>query len=58
MTRRLIDYGDAAELLEAHDLDAGWALHPVIAVLTNRAADNAAQLRPGDQVGFRASSLE
>ena len=47
--------GQPVIFLADHPVTGGY---PVIAVLTDRAADHAAQLRPGDQVRFTPTSLE
>lgn len=47
--------GEPLIFLADHPVTGGY---PVIAVLTDRAADHAAQLRPGDRVRFMAGSLE
>jgi biotin-dependent carboxylase-like uncharacterized protein len=47
--------GEPLIFLADHPVTGGY---PVIAVLTDRAADHAAQLRPGDQVRFLPTSLE
>ena len=47
--------GEPLIFLADHPVTGGY---PVIAVLTERAADDAAQLRPGDQVRFTPTSLE
>jgi biotin-dependent carboxylase-like uncharacterized protein len=47
--------GQPLIFLADHPVTGGY---PVIAVLTDRAADHAAQLRPGDQVRFIPTSLE
>ena len=44
--------GQPLIFLADHPVTGGY---PVIAVLTDRAADHAAQLRPGDRVRFRLS---
>jgi biotin-dependent carboxylase-like uncharacterized protein len=47
--------GEPLIFLADHPVTGGY---PVIAVLTDRAADHAAQLRPGDRVRFAAASLQ
>jgi biotin-dependent carboxylase-like uncharacterized protein len=47
--------GEPLIFLADHPVTGGY---PVIAVLTDRFADHAAQLRPGDQVRFISASLE
>jgi biotin-dependent carboxylase-like uncharacterized protein len=46
--------GEPLIFLADHPVTGGY---PVIAVLTDRAADHAAQLRPGDRVRFTSTSL-
>ena len=46
--------GEPLIFIADHPVTGGY---PVIAVLTDRAADHAAQLRPGDQVRFTPTSL-
>ena len=47
--------GEPLIFLADHPVTGGY---PVIAVLTDRDADHAAQLRPGDRIRFTATSLE
>ena len=47
--------GEPLIFLADHPVTGGY---PVIAVLTDRDADHAAQLRPGDRVRFTATSLQ
>ena len=47
--------GEPLIFLADHPVTGGY---PVIAVLTERDADHAAQLRPGERIGFTPASLE